>query len=125
MQRKRKNMMGTCIWCKGKLRDGETDIEVNIAGEVVIFPGIKCKICSECGEKYYDADSEQQKHIDEITHRLHTHYKGLHLRRKLSRSGGTLLLRIPRDVEREYGLNENIEVEISAYDKKKIVVEVV
>jgi len=35
------------------------------------------------------------------------------------------LLRIPRDVEREYGLNENIEVEISAYDKKKIVVEVV
>jgi hypothetical protein len=57
-------------------------------------------------------EGESQKTI-EAARRLGVWPEPLKLHRKLSRSGGTLVLRIPSDLERQMELKENTEVAIT------------
>jgi hypothetical protein len=84
------------------------DIISEFGGYVFVEKGERCLAC---GEEFPYAE-ESQRTI-EVARRLGVWPEPLKLHRKLSRSGGTLVLRIPSDLERQMELKENTEVAIT------------
>ena len=92
------------------------DIALDIEGYVVIIKGERC---SECGEEF-PYEHEAQKAI-EVAKRVGVWPEPLKLHRHLSRSGGGLILRIPSDIEKQFNLNENVEIIISKVGNKIVI----
>ena len=108
--------MRKCPICeKGMLKKVE-DITLEVEGYIFIAKGERCNQCNE----EFPYEEETQKTID-IARRLGVWPEPLKLHRHLSKSGGGLILRIPTDLERQLGLNENIEIIISKMGNKIII----
>ena len=108
--------MRKCPICeKGMLKKVE-DITLEVEGYIFIAKGERCNQCHE----EFPYEEETQKTID-IARRLGVWPEPLKLHRHLSKSGGGLILRIPTDLERQLGLNENIEIIISKMGNKIII----
>ncbi len=75
--------------------------------------------CTACGEEF-PCEEESQKTI-ETARRLGVWPEPLKPYRKLSRSGGTLVLRIPSDLERQMKLKEETEVAITKVGRKIVI----
>ncbi len=47
----------TCITCKvGTPEPGLTTVTLERNGAIIVFKGVPARICTNCGEKYFDAD---------------------------------------------------------------------
>jgi hypothetical protein len=92
------------------------DIISEFGGYVFVEKGERC---TACGEEFpYEEDS--QKTI-EAARRLGVWPEPLKLYRKLSKSGRTLVLRIPSDLERQMQLREETEVAITKIGNKIVI----
>lgn len=92
------------------------DIISEFGGYVFVEKGERC---TACGEEF-PYEEESQKTI-EAARRLGVWPEPLKLHRKLSRSGGTLVLRIPSDLERQMELKEKTEVAITKVGRKIVI----
>lgn len=105
-----------CPSCgKGELAP-VNDIISEFGGYVFVEKGERC---TTCGEEF-PYEEESQKTI-EAARRLGVWPEPLKLHRKLSRSGGTLVLRIPSDLERQMELKEQTEVAITKVGRKIVI----
>lgn len=106
----------TCPACgKGELIKVDNIIS-NIGGYVFIEKGERCL---ECGEEFIN-EKDSQKTI-ETAKKLGVWPEPMKLYRTLSKSGGTLVLRIPSDLERQLNLKSGEEVIITKSGNKIII----
>ena len=92
------------------------DIVSEFGGYVFVEKGERC---TACGEEF-PYEEESQKTI-EAARQLGVWPEPLKLYRKLSRSGRTLVLRIPSDLERQMKLEEKTEVAITKIGGKIVI----
>jgi hypothetical protein len=95
------------------------DIVSDIEGIIFVERGDRC---NSCGEEFIPA--EESAKMIKVARRLGIWGEPLKLRRKLSRSGRGIVLRIPSDLQESLGLEGDEEVTLSKVGKKRIVVEV-
>ena len=108
--------MRTCLVCeKGNLEKVE-DITLEISGYVFIVTGERCTSCKE--EFPYQEETER---TISVARKLGIWPEPLKLYRHLSRSGSGLVFRIPSDIERQFKLNENVEIAISKVGNKIVI----
>lgn len=93
-----------------------SDIISEFGGYVFVEEGERC---TACGEEF-PYEGETQKTI-EAARRLGVWPEPLKLYRKLSRSGRTLVLRIPTDLERQMELKDENEVAITKIGRKIVI----
>ncbi len=112
-------MTGKCPACgKGKLASAD-DIVSEIEGVVFVERGERC---TNCGEEFVSA--EESARTIKVARRLGIWGQPLKLRRKLSKSGRGVVLRIPSDIQIDLNLEGDEEVILSKVGKNKIIVEV-
>ena len=58
-----------CSFCKGKLRDGETEFMARVGEQVVVITEVPAWICDNCGEAYYSSETSQK--IDVVMEKVH------------------------------------------------------
>ena len=96
------------------IRSDKIISEIN--GYVFIEKG---EVCTHCGEEFI-SEADTQKTI-EIARKLGIWPEPLKLYRKLSKSGNSLTLRIPSDIERQLNLKPDNEVTITKIGNKIII----
>ena len=100
---------------KGNLVKVE-DITLEVEGYIFIVKGERCDNCSE----EFPYQEETQKTIS-VARKLGIWPEPMKLYRHLSKSAGGLMLRIPRDLEKQLKLNENIEISITKIGNKIVI----
>ncbi|HKZ48810.1 MAG TPA: hypothetical protein VJ397_08515 [Thermoplasmata archaeon] len=109
-------MTVTCPVCeKGKLAPVD-DIVSDIEGIIFVERGERC---TSCGEEFIPA--EESARTIRIARRLGIWGEPLRLRRKLSRSGRGVVLRIPADLQENLGWEGDEEVLISKVGKRLVI----
>jgi len=108
-----------CPACgKGNLLPVE-DIVSDLEGYLFVERGERCDTCGE--ELMPEAEGNR---TIKIARRLGLWGEPLKLRRKLSRSGRGVVLRIPSDLQEALGLDGDEEVTLSKVGKRRIVIDV-
>ncbi len=108
--------MRKCPICeKGSLEKAE-DIILEIEGYVFIVKGDRCNVCNE--EFPYE---EETKRTIMAAKKLGVWPEPLKLSRHLSKSGGSLILRIPTDLEKQLKLKGKTQIIISKIGNKIII----
>ena len=105
-----------CPVCKKGEMIEVGNIASNIGGYVFIEKGERCL---ECGEEFIN-EKDSQRTI-ETAKKLGVWPEPMKLYRTLSKSGGTLVLRIPSDLERQLHLKSGEEVIITKIGSKIVV----
>jgi YgiT-type zinc finger domain-containing protein len=83
-------MENKCALCNGKLRD--KIVEYSVYGQTLgKFPA---RVCEKCGEQWFDEATS--KKIEEAEKKLGLF--GLHKESKISYSGNSLIVRIPKEI---------------------------
>jgi len=95
------------------------DIVSDIEGYLFVEHGERC---SRCGEEFIP--EEEGERTIRVARRLGLWGEPLKLRRKLSRSGRGVVLRIPADLQESLHLKGDEDVWVSKAGKKRLVVEV-
>ncbi len=110
------NNQGIRCKCGGKLKKG--------AGEVEFFGidfGVKpVNICTKCGSEYLS---------QEVMEKIEAEIKkrglfGLEKRGRVSKSGNSLVIRIPKEIVDSLGIKRDLPVLIYPSERSKLVVEV-
>ncbi len=57
-----------CFICKGKLEEKKVNYVVNLEETIIIIKGVPAKVCTECGEQYFD--NETSENIEKIVNQL-------------------------------------------------------
>lgn len=57
-----------CFMCKGKLEEKKINYVVDLEDTIIIIKGVPAKVCSKCGEQYFD--DETSKNIEKIVEQL-------------------------------------------------------
>lgn len=113
-------MTTTCPVCeKGRLLRVD-DIISEIEGITFVERGDRC---DHCGEEFLD-EKESERTI-KIARRLGIWGQPLKLKRKLSRSGRGVVLRIPTDLQESLGLKGNEAILLSKIGKRRVLLEVI
>lgn len=102
-----------CYKCDGKLEKTIENIEVLEGSEV--FEDTEVFKCNQCGEILMDSQQ-----IKELRNKVDI----LKIKRKLGVSGNALVLRIPKDLQKFYGLKKEDIVEIIPINKHRFIVEI-
>ena len=89
---------------------------LEIEGYIFIVKGQRCDHCKE--EFPYE---EETRRTISIAKRLGVWPEPMKLYRHLSKSGGGLVFRIPSDLEKQLGLDENVEIAISKVGNKIVI----
>ena len=108
--------MKKCLVCeKGNLENVD-DITLEVEGYIFILRGERCSSCNE----EFPYQEELQKAII-ISRRLGVWSEPLKLHRRLSKSGGGLVFRIPTDLEKQLKLDDKTEITISKLGNKIVI----
>ena len=92
------------------------DIIIEIEGYVFVLRGYRCSSCKE----EFPFEEENQRMIS-IARKLGVWPEPLKLYRKLSRSGGGLVFRIPTDLEKQLKLDDKTEIGITKVGNKIVI----
>ena len=57
-----------CFMCKGELIEKKVNYMVDFEKTIIIIKGVPAKVCSECGEQYFDDETSQN--IESIVNKL-------------------------------------------------------
>ena len=57
-----------CLVCEENLADKKVNYVVDLENTIIIIKGVPAKVCTKCGEKYYD--DETAENIDRIVAKL-------------------------------------------------------
>ncbi|MBU1252477.1 MAG: AbrB/MazE/SpoVT family DNA-binding domain-containing protein [Nanoarchaeota archaeon] len=105
-------MAEKCVLCDGKLE--KKNVNYNIYGKSIgKFPA---SVCDSCGEQWFDEDIS--KKIQEKERKLGLF--GLSRETKISYSGNSLIIRIPKELAKFMNLKKETAVVIYPEDKDKI-----
>ncbi len=108
--------MKTCPICEKKTFVAVEDITLEIEGYIFILKGERC---TECKEEFpYEEESER---AITTARKLGVWPEPLKLHRHLSKSSGGLIFRVPSDIEKQFSLDENTEIEITKVGSKIII----
>lgn len=110
--------MKTCYACGGGMRPVD-DIINDLDGYILLSGGLRC---AKCGEEVIPEDETRRMIV--IARKLGIWGTPLKLYRKLSRSAGGTVLRIPSDIEHNMNLKGDERVAISKVGRNKILIEV-
>ncbi|MEK6961578.1 MAG: hypothetical protein AABX47_10520 [Nanoarchaeota archaeon] len=110
--------MKNCHACGGGLTPVD-DILNNLDGYIILSGGFRC---TKCGEEIIPEDEAQRMIL--IAKKLGVWGTPLKLYRKLSKSAGGTVLRIPSDIEHNLNLKGDEQVAISKVGRNKILIEV-
>lgn len=118
--------MKDCPLCGGEVEEVKTELSL-FNGKIKINPIVGFE-CSSCNEIFIDEN--ESKRIDKII-RMEPYRNQIEeirkyqfrLRRKVGYSGRTLIVRIPKDIEKSISLREGEEIEIYPEGKNKIIIE--
>jgi YgiT-type zinc finger domain-containing protein len=103
-----------CISCKSKVRKSKTVREY--AG--IEIKNIDCMRCPKCGEEYFTG--EQQRKLESIAKELGV-FGAPRMKRRLGRSGSNIILRIPKDIAHELGLDAGDSVSLWKEGKRIVI----
>ena len=106
----------SCPICNGKLK--LTKLEYSFYD--IPFGKFDAEVCQKCGEIFFTEEASDR--IDEIA--KEKGLWGLEKRSKISYSGNSLIVRIPKEIAEFMDLMKGQEIEIHPEGKKKIVVEI-
>jgi hypothetical protein len=106
----------SCPICNGKLKMTKTEFSFYD----VSFGKFNAEICQKCGEKFFTEEASDK--IDQIAKKKGLW--GLEKKSKISYSGNSLIVRIPKEIADFMGLTKGKNIEIHPEGKKKIVVEI-
>jgi hypothetical protein len=112
-------MRAPCHVCGGAYEKVD-DIHCPFPGGIVVTSGYRC---AGCGEEIFD-EADMNRLIS-AAKKVGAWGGTTSLRRKLSRSGRTTVLRIPADIERILHLKGDETVDIEVAGKRKFIVQVV
>lgn len=102
--------------CGGKLKKSKTEVEF-FGMDFGIKP---CEVCTKCGAEYIS-----QELMEKIEKEVRK--KGLFVlerRAKVTRSGNSLVIRIPKDIAESLGLEKDTDIKIYPAEKKRLIVEI-
>ena len=105
-----------CPACERGVLKPTDSIISEISGYVFVEKG---EFCSSCGEEFI-SEEDTQRTIS-AARKLGVWPEPLKLYRKLSRSGNSLTLRIPADIEKQLDLKPDTEVAITKIGNKIII----
>ena len=57
-----------CFLCKGNLQERKVNYVVDLENTIIIIKGVPAKVCSQCGEQYFD--DEIAENIEKIVNQL-------------------------------------------------------
>lgn len=57
-----------CFRCKGELEERKVNYFVDLDNTMIIIKGVPAKVCSNCGEKYFD--DKTAENIDKIVNEM-------------------------------------------------------
>lgn len=109
-------MENKCVLCEGNLKNEIINYKVH-GMSLGKFPA---KVCENCNEKWFD--EKTSKKIERAEKKANLF--GLSKESKISYSGNSLIIRIPKNIEKFMNLSKNSEVLIYPEDKNKIVISV-
>lgn len=105
-------MTDKCILCEGKLNKKMVDYEI-YGKSIGKFPAL---VCDSCGEQWFDEETSRKIQEKEKKLRLF----GLSRETKISYSGNSLIIRIPKELAKFMNLKKETEVIIYPEDKNKL-----
>lgn len=105
-------MTNKCALCLGKLTKEIVDYEL-YGKSIGKFPAL---VCNSCGEKWFD--EETSKKIQEKEKKMGLF--GLSRETKISYSGNSLIIRIPKELAKFMNLKKETGVIIYPEDKNKL-----
>jgi len=109
-------MENKCVLCGGKLKNKIVDYKV-YGKSLGKFPA---KVCEKCNEQWFD--EENSKKIEQAEKKANLF--GLCRESKISYSGNSLIIRIPKDIVKFMNLNKESQIIIYPEDKNKISVNI-
>lgn len=105
-------MENKCVLCDGKLK--EKVVEYKLYGKSLgRFPA---KVCDKCGEQWFDEETSRKIEKEEKKANLF----GLCRETKISYSGNSLIVRIPKDIAKFMNLKKESPILIYPEDNNKI-----
>jgi|SRR3989344_2190776 len=108
-------MKNKCALCQGNLK--ENTISYEIYGQSI--GKFKAQVCESCGERWFDEITSRK--IEEKERELGIF--GLSKESKISYSGNSLILRIPKELATFMKISKDTRVIIYPENKKKICVD--
>ena len=60
--------MNQCFFCKGNMKEGHTNLMLDLNGHFIIIKNVPCHKCSQCGEVSYSGITMTK--IEEIIEQL-------------------------------------------------------
>ena len=57
-----------CFMCKGNLEKRKVNYVVDLENTIIIIKGVPAKVCTQCGEQYFDDEIAQN--IEKIVNKL-------------------------------------------------------
>lgn len=57
-----------CFMCKGNLEEKKVNYVVDLGDTIIIIKEVPAKVCSQCGEQYFD--DETAENIEKIVNQL-------------------------------------------------------
>ena len=57
-----------CFKCKESLENKKVNYVVDLENTIIIIKGVPAKVCTKCGEKYYD--DETSENIEKLVNKL-------------------------------------------------------
>lgn len=57
-----------CFKCEGNLKEKKVNYFVDLESTIIIIKGVPAKVCSQCGEQYFDDDTAEN--IDRIVNQM-------------------------------------------------------
>lgn len=109
-------MTDKCVLCGGKLTRKNVDYKI-YGKSIGKFPAL---VCNSCGEQWFDEDTSGK--IQEKERKLKLF--GLSRETKISYSGNSLIIRIPKELAKFMNLKKETEVIIYPEDKNKIAISI-
>ncbi len=109
-------MKTTCPICEKEEMMDADDIILELDGYVFVVSGSRCEAC---GEEFV-AEKETQNMVA-AARKMGIWPEPLKLHRTLSKSGGSLVLRLPTDIERQLNLHAGEQVALSKTGNKLVI----
>lgn len=108
--------LGVRCKCGGKLRKDASDVEF-----FGIDYGVKpVEICTRCGSEYISQEVMEKIEADVKRRGLF----GLEKRGRVSKSGNSLVIRIPKEIIKSLGIKRDLPILIYPTEKHKLIIEV-
>jgi YgiT-type zinc finger domain-containing protein len=109
-------MANKCVLCEGKLNQKIVDYKI-YGRSIGKFPAL---VCDSCGEQWFDEETSKKIQEKEKKGGLF----GLSRETKISYSGNSLIIRIPKELAKFMNLKKETEVIIYPEDKNKIAISI-